>query len=216
MRTRSQQASPGGFLSLDDSAPRRTRSTRNTSQPNAQSSSSTQTTTRPKSQGTTKKTTTSKVTKTQTRKAPQRATRKSTRKTENQTTDVSQHESRNNGERAQSASLDDKENLTNESQDPDSVTMADSTALSELKSSSLPRNASFSAPPNTVDPKWYQYQIDNTSISEPSLVGPTTAEWRESDALSLAEFTTDDLSEAPETDFTTTFAADSEQRMAAE
>lgn len=139
MRTRSQQASPGGFLSLDDSAPRRTRSTRNTSQPNAQSSSSTQTTTRPKSQGTTKKTTTSRVAKAQTRKAPQRATRKSTRKTENQTTDGGQHESRNNEERAQTAPLDDKENLTNESQDPGSVTLVDSTALSELKSSSLSR-----------------------------------------------------------------------------
>ncbi|KAB8209510.1 hypothetical protein BDV34DRAFT_221465 [Aspergillus parasiticus] len=139
MRTRSQQASPGGFLSLDDSAPRRTRSTRNTSQPNAQSSSSTQTTTRPKSQGTTKGTTTSRVAKPQTRKAPQRATRKSTRKTENQTADGSPHEPHNNGERSQTAPLDDKENLTNESQDPDSVTLADSTVLSEPKSSSLTR-----------------------------------------------------------------------------
>ncbi|KAE8331097.1 hypothetical protein BDV39DRAFT_3915 [Aspergillus sergii] len=139
MRTRSQQASPGGFLSLDDSAPRRTRSTRNTSQPNEQSSSSTQTTARPKSQGTTKRTTTSRVAKTQTRKAPQRATRKSTRKTENQTADSSPHESHNYGERSQTAPLDDKENLTNESQDPDSVTLADSTVLSEPKSSSLTR-----------------------------------------------------------------------------
>ncbi|GAB1193319.1 hypothetical protein APSETT444_002522 [Aspergillus pseudonomiae] len=135
MRTRSQQASPGGFLSLDDSAPRRTRSTRNTSQPTAQPSASTETTTRQKSQGTTKKT--ARVAKTQTRKAPQRATRKSTRKTENQTADGSQYESHNNEERAETAPLDDKENLTNESQDPDSVTLADSTVLSEPKSSSL-------------------------------------------------------------------------------
>ncbi|KAB8259151.1 hypothetical protein BDV32DRAFT_124614 [Aspergillus pseudonomiae] len=138
MRTRSQQASPGGFLSLDDSAPRRTRSTRNTSQPTAQPSASTETTTRQKSQGTTKKT--ARVAKTQTRKAPQRATRKSTRKTENQTADGSQYESHNNEERAETAPLDDKENLTNESQDPDSVTLADSTVLSEPKSSSLTLN----------------------------------------------------------------------------
>ena len=44
---------------------------------------------------------------------------------------------------------------------------------------------------------------------------PTTAEWRESDALSLAEATTDDLNEASETDSTNAFAADSEQRMVA-
>ncbi|KAE8380986.1 hypothetical protein BDV26DRAFT_256270 [Aspergillus bertholletiae] len=137
MRTRSQQASPGGFLSLDDSAPRRTRSTRNTSQSNTQSSSSTQTAARPKSQGTTKKTTTSRSAKTQTRKAPQRATRKSTRKT---TADGSQHDSYNNEERAEASPLDDKEKLINESHDPDSATLAETTVLSETKSSSLALN----------------------------------------------------------------------------
>ncbi|KAF5866369.1 hypothetical protein ETB97_012535 [Aspergillus alliaceus] len=162
MRTRSQQASPGGFLSLDDSAPRRTRSARSISQSNTQSSSSAQPPSRTRSQGTGKKAATSRAAKPQTRNGPQRVTRKSTRKTAQQTTDDDDHQSRNNEEPTQTAALDDKENHI-ELHDRESVTLAENTVLSEPKSSSLSPSASLSAPPNTVDPRWYEYQIDNIS-----------------------------------------------------
>ncbi|GES61863.1 hypothetical protein ATEIFO6365_0011038000 [Aspergillus terreus] len=85
MRTRSQQASPGGFVSLDsERATRRTRSTRTASQSNTEPSTS-QTTTRSKNQRAAKKPapkkTTTTTTKTQTRKGTTRTTRKTTRKT---------------------------------------------------------------------------------------------------------------------------------------
>ncbi|KAE8389806.1 hypothetical protein BDV23DRAFT_156533 [Aspergillus alliaceus] len=139
MRTRSQQASPGGFLSLDDSAPRRTRSARSISQSNTQSSSSAQPPSRTRSQGTGKKAATSRAAKTQTRNGPQRVTRKSTRKTAQQTTDDDDHQSRNNEEPTQTAALDDKENHI-ELHDRESVTIAENTVLSEPKSSSLSLN----------------------------------------------------------------------------
>ncbi|KAE8149738.1 hypothetical protein BDV25DRAFT_140520 [Aspergillus avenaceus] len=107
MRTRSQQASPGGFISLETTT-RRTRSTRSTSQSNTQTnaesnteanaemnteviaeshaeSSTTQHNTRSRTKGTGKKTAANKVAQTQTRKAPPKATRKSNRKTVKQT-----------------------------------------------------------------------------------------------------------------------------------
>ena len=85
MRTRSQQASPGGFVSLDsERATRRTRSTRTASQSTTEPSTS-QTTTRSKNQRAAKKPapkkTTTTTTKTQTRKGTTRTTRKTTRKT---------------------------------------------------------------------------------------------------------------------------------------
>ncbi|GKZ87679.1 hypothetical protein CBS63078_6955 [Aspergillus niger] len=87
MRTRSQQASPGGFVSLDENAPRRTRSAKNAAQ--QEPATSEQPPTRSKSQRAPKKTTTTTTTKkstakAQTRKATttKRTTRQSTRKTD--------------------------------------------------------------------------------------------------------------------------------------
>ncbi|GLA62135.1 hypothetical protein AtubIFM54640_002677 [Aspergillus tubingensis] len=86
MRTRSQQASPGGFVSLEENAPRRTRSARNAA--HQEPATSEQPPTRAKSQRAPKKTNTTTTkkptTKTQTRKATttKRTTRQSTRKTD--------------------------------------------------------------------------------------------------------------------------------------
>ncbi|PWY92086.1 hypothetical protein BO70DRAFT_348521 [Aspergillus heteromorphus CBS 117.55] len=86
MRTRSQQASPGGLVSLDDDrVPRRTRSTRSNTQQDATiSATSSQYATRAKSQRATKKgdsTAKKSTTKAQSRKATstKRTTRRSTR-----------------------------------------------------------------------------------------------------------------------------------------
>ncbi|KAF9893142.1 hypothetical protein FE257_012553 [Aspergillus nanangensis] len=86
MRTRSQQASPGGFVSLENNEPaRRTRSNRSASQSNADPSAAiaTESTARPKSQRTTKKPGPKKsaTTKTQNRKVTKRGTRRTTRQT---------------------------------------------------------------------------------------------------------------------------------------
>ncbi|PYI02243.1 hypothetical protein BO78DRAFT_225221 [Aspergillus sclerotiicarbonarius CBS 121057] len=95
MRTRSQQASPGGFLSLDDDrAPRRTRSTRSNAQQDTATSA--QPAARAKPQRTAKKTaaTTKKpTTKAQTRKTTttKRATRQSTRNADKTTSDEESH-----------------------------------------------------------------------------------------------------------------------------
>ncbi|OJJ75905.1 hypothetical protein ASPBRDRAFT_26431 [Aspergillus brasiliensis CBS 101740] len=96
MRTRSQQASPGGFMSLDDerAAPRRTRSARNTAQ--QESATSEQPPTRSKSQRAPKKTTTTAkkpTAKAQTRKTTttKRATRQSTRKTDKSVSNEDDH-----------------------------------------------------------------------------------------------------------------------------
>ncbi|PWY80372.1 hypothetical protein BO94DRAFT_471049 [Aspergillus sclerotioniger CBS 115572] len=95
MRTRSQQASPGGFISLDDDrAPRRTRSTR--SNTNQDTATPAQPAARAKPQRTAKKTaaTTKKpTTKSQTRKTSttKRATRQSTRQAGNTTSDDDAH-----------------------------------------------------------------------------------------------------------------------------
>ncbi|RAK98246.1 uncharacterized protein BO80DRAFT_457529 [Aspergillus ibericus CBS 121593] len=99
MRTRSQQASPGGFLSLDDDrAPRRTRSARSNAQQDT--ATSTQPAARAKPQRTTKKTaaTTKKTTaKAQTRKTTttKRATRQSARKADKTTSDEDSHPTHN-------------------------------------------------------------------------------------------------------------------------
>ncbi|KAF7586574.1 hypothetical protein BBP40_008648 [Aspergillus hancockii] len=136
MRTRSQQASPGGFISLDsEPAARRTRSTRSASQTNTQPSSSTQPTARSKAGN---KATTNGAARKTTRKAPKRATRKSTRKTVNRTSGDGEGESHNE-ESAGTASQDDKENVQEDPKDHESVTQTRNAILSESKSSSISR-----------------------------------------------------------------------------
>ncbi|KKK21287.1 hypothetical protein AOCH_007036 [Aspergillus ochraceoroseus] len=126
MRTRSQQASPGGFVSLDtERAPRRTRSTRaasqqSSSQPDTSEHGSeqtaepvTQSATRPKSKRTVKKATTKKTspstTTSQTEKAPKRVTRKTTRKTDNPVSDDEEQKSINE-EHPETTQGEEKEN----------------------------------------------------------------------------------------------------------
>ncbi|PLN85764.1 hypothetical protein BDW42DRAFT_190543 [Aspergillus taichungensis] len=115
MRTRSQQLSPGGFLSLDtERAPRRTRSTRSTSQQPSESQSATrstrstsqqpessqpaeqQTTTRAKPGRSTKKAAPKKAPQTTTskRKRSTRTTKSTSSKAEQQTS--AEHESQHN------------------------------------------------------------------------------------------------------------------------
>ncbi|PYH97363.1 hypothetical protein BO71DRAFT_467753 [Aspergillus ellipticus CBS 707.79] len=119
MRTRSQQASPGGLVSLDDDlAPRRTRSTRSNTQQDTAAPA--QPATRSKSQRTTKKTdTTAKkpTAKAQTRKAAstKRATRQSSRKTDKAASDEDVHTSFE--EEAVPVSMPNAENSDTEKKD---------------------------------------------------------------------------------------------------
>ncbi|KAA8646434.1 hypothetical protein EYZ11_000301 [Aspergillus tanneri] len=139
MRTRSQQQSPGGFVSLE-SVTRRTRSTRSASQTNSICETSeplTEPPTRSKSQRVTK-TTSKKLIKTQPKKAPKRVTRQSTRKAaKSQSADeeYESHDEQRPEPTPEDTNHDDKENHRGAPQMQESATTANENPLSEQNSS---------------------------------------------------------------------------------
>ncbi|KAL2834901.1 hypothetical protein BDW59DRAFT_136787 [Aspergillus cavernicola] len=151
MRTRSQAASPGGFVSLEsERTTRRNRSTRAASrdasaEPTSQQSAepSTQPATRPKTQRTVKKTTTKKTAsttataKTKTPKAPKCGTRKTTRKTRKAASeDASESIDENH---LNTTGSDEEDNAELDTEEAKSGPSRSGTALLEPRSSEINR-----------------------------------------------------------------------------
>ncbi|KAL4897312.1 hypothetical protein BDV59DRAFT_198708 [Aspergillus ambiguus] len=176
MRTRSQQASPGGFVSLESGrAIRRTRSTRTPSQSNAESSTS-QTATRSKNQRTGKKPGPKKstATKTQNPKVTKRTTRKTTRRTDQTTSGDDEPELQNpNSENVSPNDQQALDKAQDGTKDAEPAPSSSKSALSEPNTSereSLPSAEDPNGPiPSTLDPKGLNPQTHSPPSNFPSL-----------------------------------------------